>query len=118
MTHKDKLIELIAKALDTPHEDELKNHIADFLLDEGVIAPPVKIGDKIWYIDGGYYNSEQMRAKEITVKEISLKRVRKDLNLGFIAGARYTYKGLGKTWFYTKEEAEEEIRKRKHLQLR
>ena len=46
MSERDRLIELLLKA----HVTFNTCGIADFLLDEGIIASPCKIGDTTWFI--------------------------------------------------------------------
>lgn len=76
--------------------------------------PPVDIGDKVWYIEGGYYNASYMRPKEIVVTEINKKKAGKTIEWGFIAGqTRYKFSSFGKTVFWTKEECEAAIAKKK-----
>ena len=121
---KDRLIELLEKAdkkcADTKqcencvgcgHGAECVNHlIADCLLSEGVIVPPVKVGQKVWYIKGGYYNAKYKKPCPIEVKEINQKWHGKILDWGFIAnGTRYRFSSIGKTVFLTEEEAEKAL---------
>ena len=71
---------------------------------------PVAVGDKLWYIKGGYYDAAVQKPVEITVTEISQKIVRKKLEWGFIAnGTRYSFSAIGKKVFFTRAEAEEAI---------
>ena len=44
MTQREKLVELIANAL------AMSEDVADYLLKNGVIAPPCKEGDKVWLV--------------------------------------------------------------------
>lgn len=43
--------------------------IADYLLDNGVIAPQVKVGQTVWFIDGGYVKSGRKKTYEEYVNE-------------------------------------------------
>lgn len=48
---RERLIELLNAALDTPAESGVMvEHIADYLLDNGVIVPPVKVGQTVYRI--------------------------------------------------------------------
>ncbi len=51
---RDRLVELIKKAkkqTKNANSDLERNMVfADFLLDNGVIVPPVKVGDKVWLV--------------------------------------------------------------------
>ena len=94
-------------------EDECEL-LADYLLKEGMVVPPVDVGDKLWYIDGGYYNASNMKPKEITVTEINKKKSGKTIEWGFIANnTRYRFTSFGKTVFWTKEDCEAAIEKKK-----
>lgn len=87
---------------------------ANRLIKKGVVVPPVDIGDKVWYIEGGYYNASYMRPKEIEVREINKKKSGKTIDWGFIANnTRYKFSSFGKTVFRTKAECEEAIAKKK-----
>jgi hypothetical protein len=81
---------------------------------EKSVVPPVDIGDKVWYIEGGYYNASYMRPVEIEVTEINKKKADKSIEWGFIANCtRYKFSSLGKTVFWTKAECEAAIEKKK-----
>lgn len=91
---------------------------AKYLLANGVLLPPVRVGDTVYYIVGGYYKSPDncKVSKPCKVVEISYKIGAKYRQLsGFITdkGTRYSFDGIGKTVFLTREEAEEALRKRK-----
>jgi hypothetical protein len=66
---------------------------------------PVDVGDKVWYIHGGYYNSAHQEPREIEVTEINKKKSGKTIDWGFIANrTRYKFSSIGKTVFLTKED--------------
>ena len=93
-------------------EKYLTNLMADDLLNAGVIVPPVRVGQKVWYIRGGYYNSQHKEPVEIEVTEINQKWCGKVLSWGCIANkTRYRFSSIGKTVFLTKEDAEKSLRK-------
>jgi hypothetical protein len=87
---------------------------ADYLLAKGLMVPPVDIGQKVWYIEGGYYNSAYLKPKEIEVTEISKKKCGKTIDWAFIANrTRYKFSSIGKTVFLDKLSCEAEIARRK-----
>lgn len=87
--------------------------IADYLISHGVTAPPVDVGDKVWYIEGGYYSKVNLKPREITVTEISKKKCGKTIDWAFIAnGTRYKFSSLGKVVFLTEKECFKEIERR------
>ena len=92
-------------------DDCVRYNIADHILANGVIVPPVRIGQRVWYIKGGYYNSAKKHPREIEVTEINQKFCGKVLSWGFIAnGTRYRFSSIGKTVFLTREEAEQALK--------
>lgn len=116
---RDRLVELINEAKDEyptiPSVNCCKPtfayYLANHLLANGVIVPPVRIGQRVWYIKGGYYNSAKKHPREIEVTEINQKFCGKVLSWGFIAnGTRYRFSSIGKTVFLTREEAEQALK--------
>lgn len=115
----------LVEALDLFYNNEYEGHviyftedesekIADYLLEKGMVVPPVDVGDKLWYIEGGYYNSPRMKPREVTVTEINKKKSGKTVEWGFIAGnARYKFSGIGKTIFWTEADCLTAIEKKK-----
>ena len=67
MTDREKLLELINKAKNeyandvTDHTET--DYIVECLLNNGVIVPPVEVGQTVWYIKGGYYRKTGLEAK-------------------------------------------------------
>ena len=120
MTDRERLIELITESgacfncFPVGNFDECqKQTIADYLLENSVIVPPCKVGDTVWYIEGGYYRKNNLKAKPITVTEISQKEVKGKLQWAIIAnGTRYKFTSIGKTVFLTREEAEKALAER------
>lgn len=86
----------------------------NFLVEHGVIVPPVEIGQTVWYIYGGYYNSVNKRPCAIEVTEINKKRQHGKVEWGFIAnGTRYRFSSIGKSVFLSLKEAEQALAERK-----
>lgn len=80
-----------------------------------MIVPPVKVGQTVWYIEGGYYNAAVKRAREKEVTEINIKRQNGRTEWGFIAdGTRYRFTSIGKTVFLTREAAEAALKAREN----
>lgn len=112
MTNKKRLVQLICESYQT---DECIAHcnygpcrtcemITNYLVASGEVIPPVDVGDKVWYINGGYYNSAHLEPREIEITEISKKKSGKTIDWAFIAnGTRYKFSSIGKTVFLTKE---------------
>ena len=76
-----------------------------------IVELPVKVGQTVWYIKGGYYNAVNKTPCAIEVTEINQKHHGKTLDWGFIAnGTRYRFSSIGKTVFLTREEAQQKLK--------
>ncbi len=120
---REKLIELL---MDMPsghrtyeETERYAEDVADYLIANGVTVQPVKVGDYVYYIKGGYYKepefcevSRPCKVVEVTAK---LQRNSGAVMNGFITdnGTRYSFNGIGKTVFLSHEEAVHALKKRK-----
>lgn len=109
---RDRLIELIddfIHTVDVKHwySEELDEHLADYLLENGVIVPPCKVGDKIYVI----YNNKIIKGKVLDF-DIVIEKDRIDFCVGvnFFCGISMN-KGfvIYGNAFITKEEAEKHL---------
>ncbi|MBR5223262.1 MAG: hypothetical protein IKV81_03760 [Clostridia bacterium] len=128
MSNKDRLAGLCKekirtmKFLNSDHWFDFTTkleRIVDYLLANGVIVPPCKVGDVVYYIHETFYDNEYMKAKE---DEIDFSRIIKVVerpncktNL-MLEKAQFDWL-LMDSWlkgdvFLTKEEAEAELEKR------
>lgn len=107
---RDRLIELIKNCSKQPIMIEGLEHwadtIADYLLENGVIVPPVKVGDKM-YFDGKHFASHcageiMERSVDIVLTEV-WATFRGDVDLSF------DFEDFGKTVFLTREQAEKAL---------
>ena len=121
---RDRLIELIRDCCEFSHcqgKQDLeicKNQcdktttLADHLLANGVIVPPVKIGQTVYVVSryyGGFWRTHECRIDSLTIYEKHMFMTLFDSdNLDF--GIEISE--IGKTVFLTKEEAEAELVKR------
>lgn len=105
---RDRLIELLRKRGVTFRTCD----IADYLLNNGVIVPPVKVGDKV-------YKITRNKVKECEVIFIGISADEKCSHFNFVEyyadGTFYksysmVFDVIGKTVFLTKEEAEKYLR--------
>ena len=115
MTDRDRLIELLKKAEDKycdicaecaedlGYEDHetFEDFFAEYLLANGVIVPPCKVGDKVYQTDG-------VRIYESEVKEIYQDRIATIIY--DTTGIAFDERAIGKSIFLTKEEAEEKLK--------
>ena len=119
MSERDRLIELMREAelahleetIMRPHTISSNEFLADYLLANGVIVPPCKVGDIVYVVD---YTRLGNMIFECTIEEIS----------HFTYGTYYYLnwglhiprfkacqeKSFGKTIFFTKEEAEQALK--------
>ena len=80
--------------------------LADYLIANGVIVPPCKVGDMVYYITGIRHNIvKPARIKEIIIGEDGIK----DL---YVAGDGHNFESSFDTFFLTREEAEKELKER------
>ena len=98
---RDRLIELLGKNYNCVDRNKCLNEQADYLLANGVIVPPCKVGDKVYYIAGKKVYKSKCHA--ITQHKNGLQ-----IHLYDYDGdnARYSTKDV----FLTKEEAEEKLK--------
>ena len=128
MTDRDRLIELIC---DTPTRimggnmflEKISTDIADYLLAKGVIVPPCKVGDKVYYINRSYH----IELKKDTIYEAKVVRIVTNfLGTSLVIQIRGEWgciqqsnidcietpdvKDFDRTVFLTKEEAEAKLK--------
>lgn len=106
MTDRDRLIELVEKGK-YEYANDITDHtetdyIVECLLDNGVIVPPVKIGQTVYELRCNDPFSEDISIDIVpsTVKDFAI----------FTTEDIHGMAGVGKTVFLTKEEAEEKLK--------
>lgn len=78
----------------------------DFSDSSECIKPPIKIGQKVWFIENRDYSFLSKFPIEATVTEISQKTIKGHPVWGFIAsGIRHKFDSIGKTVFLSYEDA-------------
>lgn len=104
MTDRDRLIELLAKNYNCVNRNKCLNEQADCLIANGVILPPCKVGQTVYYIAGKKVYKSKCHA--ITKHKNSLQ-----IHLYDYDGdnARCSTKDV----FLTKEEAEQKLKELK-----
>ena len=106
---KDRLIELIdGFDLQTiPNSSrEWMEQFADHLIANGVIVPPVKVGQTVWFIRDKYHN----KIEETNVEKVIVKNGGIYIKLGCNSMYETSCNSIGKTVFLTKEEAEKALK--------
>ena len=118
MTDRDRLIELLQgsrkKYLNLLEFE--KNLIADYLIENGVVPLPCKVGQKVYTNMSmqGWYMRKDKRPYEAKVVFIGVNGVDNFMNVVLKNDnmLQFNFSQIGKTVFLTKEEAEAELRKR------
>ena len=97
-----------------------EEYIADYLLGSGVIVPPCKVGDEVYYIIDD--KIQALRVGYGTFGKVDLTmsaRCKDESDMcevscwldGKTCGIGFDYSHIGKTVFLTREEAERALRK-------
>ena len=113
MTERERLIEILSVPIHPRIGADPAEVVADYLLDNGVIVPPVKVGDHVFWINA----QNKIRKNEV----FSVKIESEDNHFVFFVKCRvfndvemfYTFQ-IGKTAFLTREEAEAKLKEREH----
>ena len=105
---RDRLIELMLKSNEkfadvdcTPEEAIVI--LADYLIENGVIVLPCKIGDKLYFLYGSKVFN--LTVEKIVIKEDGMFLVDKAFN------DWYSIEELGKTLYLSEEEAEQALKR-------
>ncbi len=108
---RDRLINLLQNFADGTYsrngyfvDNTQVDDVADYLLENGVIVQPCKVGDILYDI------YDYTTVKEITVKEINIRIDKRNKPWLIIGGYYYGFVEFGKTVFLTKEEAEAKLK--------
>ena len=119
MTDRERLIELQRKAFREWKNSTIDTFplefITDYLLANGVIVPPCKVGDTVYIIDSDEYGDYPyvLDVKVSAVgREIGGIWATMDLPLGMKQSGYIGATDFGKTVFLTKEEAEQALKER------
>ena len=103
---RDRLIELIGQSSIWNLQAQLLlvEQIADHLLANGVVVPPCKVGDKVWCLLG--HNIIEFEVSRIAIEPFA------EIGMSFYCYGGFTFdmRGLGKTVFLSREEAEQKLK--------
>lgn len=105
MTDRERLIELIREA--KKHTKNAKSDLernmifADYILSDGWIRPPCKVGDTVYFVYCDNIYPHKIKHFEMTEYG----------NFAF-SSLMFTFKQFGKDVFLTREEAEKELAER------
>ena len=109
---RDRLIEIIGdKPFTTEYERydsfEWAEHFADHLIANGVVVPPCKVGQTVWFIRKSGLRNELI---ETTVEKIISKKGGIFLKLACNSMYETSCNSIGKTVFLTKDQAEQKLK--------
>ena len=120
MTERERLIELI-QAADKLAFNECKDkamldirkmyakYIAEYLLANGVIVPPCKVGDTVYQVTRNFIS--EFRVRFIEISTCGNLFLHTNLINGIVyTGEIFSKSEIGKTIFLTKEEAEKALK--------
>lgn len=114
MTQREKLIELLEPFAADGFDYYSKEDVADFLLENGVIVPPCKVGDTVYIIDEPDFDEPYVL--DVTTTDIGYDIggfwITMNLPLGLKMSAHIGERSFGKTVFLTSEEAEAALKER------
>ena len=107
MNERDRLIELIQGAVDgcARHWAEI---IADYLLANGVIVPPVRIGQTVYAVVYDLHGDVIVHECQVVEMKVRYSGMTFSCIGGFVFGLEH----LGETVFLTREEAEKALKER------
>ncbi len=88
--------------------------IVDHLLANGVIVPPCKVGDMVWFVRDGKRDG---KIEETTVEKIVLKGKGVYIKLACNAMYETSCNSIGKTVFLTRGEAERALKGENHAEI-
>ena len=116
---RERLIELLNKKYDhfcdqcgVNKDSRYTEDLADYLLENGVIAPPLKVGDTVWVKEMGSGKIKECKISRIraliTEKARTYEMVAENLRRPITISFMFTEKDIGHEVFLTKKEAKEE----------
>ena len=116
MNDRDRLIELVnqVRGDEIALADYEADVLADHLLANGVIVPPCKVGDWVWYVRDGKINKAKIEESIYSASKhgyFSEDWRFHAYNFSKKEEITFWLDDIGKTVFLTKEEAEAELKK-------
>lgn len=118
---RDRLIELIEQHGDkrlAKHIPMTSEGLADYLLANGVIVPPCKVGDKVWFIEKGGYHFPRIShgyVQHFDVREMRGLGLTRNIVVQPIDTLEdrlyfFMFKWVGDSFFLTREEAKRALK--------
>ena len=122
MTERERLVELITNGFYTKHVYEALctnkrkacDFLADYLLENGVIVPPVKVGDTVYTNVSwqGWYLRDKDKPYKAKVVYIGINGSKNYVNVVYEKNDNmltFTFDEIGDRIFLTREEAEKAV---------
>ena len=111
---QERLVELLKNSSQyIKEQDSLIDTIADHLLANGVIVPPCKVGDKVYFAVDDYRDSAIIDGIHITEEGILFTWVQYEVGYELTEcwdEGEFDFDDIGKTVFLTREETEEALK--------
>lgn len=107
---RDRLIEMLSKPIYPKIGADPAEVVADYLLDNGVIVPPCKVGDTVYVVDVADVK-EHIKKRTVYGYEIGLVYAIKTMDTRWREYSYY-FAQFGKSVFLTREEAERALKER------
>jgi hypothetical protein len=108
----EKVKQYIEKSDKTPTPYEIYEMRANYLIENGVIVPPVMLGQKMWEVVSWDENVRECRVSSLTQKADGTFKIR-ITNLKSKSVYERVPQHIGDIIFLTKEEAEKKLKERK-----
>lgn len=111
---RDRLSQLIFNKLSETCGEcsslECTEKLTDYLLENGVIVPPCKVGDTVYFLDF-CVTAEDFGKKYIDFGKVSRLLINKYGKMCYLdTGRMFSWDGFNKNVFLTKEEAEKALK--------
>jgi hypothetical protein len=105
---RERLIELISQV---QYMGGLECQLADYLLKNGVIVPPCKVGQTVYVLGQTGHTPTVLKG---TVDQFIFNKNSPHIDIGFDNSFAWDYRAedFGKTVFFTREEAEKALERR------
>ena len=116
MTDRERLIEILSKPIYVHEYADVTVAVADHLLKNGVIVPPCKVGERLYFLyDCTFANRANLTPRIYETTDWYFDIDEKGISI--LTRSIRSYKGrhhysLGKTVFLTREEAEKALAER------
>ena len=105
----NKMRDRLIKILHEMPKEMMIGEAADYLLANGVVVPPCKVGQRAYCIIRGKYHCQFMQGTILRV-EINKDGVSFYVSITGYFGQHYTFTDVGKNVFFTREEAERALK--------